>query len=319
MTASQTTARRITPATIALALAAVLAIVAIGYAFLFRSSDTAEVATTNASGNAAAAAAAQAGSIEQMIAALRAQLRADPDNHERWYMLGLALRDQGNYGESAQAFRRAMELAPTNPDYTAYLAEMLLLQGGRNPPPEAERLLRRVIELQPGNPQARYYLATLKDMRGDHRGAVDDLVTLLREAPADAPWEPQVREAAEGIARTNNIDIASRLPPRRTPPASPATAGIPGPTREQMEQAKGIAPSEQDAMVRGMVDRLAARLRQNPRDAEGWIRLMRSRMVLNDRPGATEALRSGLTAFADDAATQTRLRQAGEQLGVPAA
>ena len=123
-----------------------------------------------------------------------------------------------------------MELAPTNADYTAYLAEMLLLQGGRNPPPEAERLLRRVLELQPGNPQARYYLATLKDMRGDHRGAIDDLVTLLREAPADAPWEPQVREAAETIARTNNIDIASRLPPRRTPPASTATSGIPGPT-----------------------------------------------------------------------------------------
>lgn len=318
MTAPQTSARRITPATIALALAAVLAIVAIGYAFLVRSGEESEVATANASTNAAASATAQAGSIDQMIAAMRAQLRADPDNHERWYMLGLALRDQGNFAESAQAFRRAMELSPTNADYTAYLAEMLLLQGGRTPPPEAERLLRRVLELQPGNPQARYYLATLKDMRGDHRGAVDDLVTLLREAPADAPWEAQVREAAETIARTNNIDIANRLPPRRTPPTSTATSGIPGPTREQMEQAKGIAPTEQDAMVRGMVDRLAARLRQNPRDADGWIRLMRSRMVLNDRPAATEALRSGLAAFVNDGATQTRIRQAAEQLGVPA-
>ena len=56
-----------------------------------------------------------------------------------------------------------MELAPRNPDYTAYLARGLLLQGGDAPPPEAERLLRRALELQPGNPQARYYLATLKD------------------------------------------------------------------------------------------------------------------------------------------------------------
>ena len=316
MAATQTKARRITPATIALVLAALLALVAIGVA-IFRSGGDAEVAQGNVSANAAATA-GPPGSIDQMIASMRAQLRQDPDNHERWYMLGLALRDQGTFGEAAQAFRRAMELAPTNADYTAYLAEMLLLQGGRNPPPEAERLLRRVIELQPANPQARYYLATLKDLRGDHRGAIDDLVTLLREAPADAPWEPQVREAAETIARTNNIDIASRLPPRRAPPAAPATQGIPGPTREQMEAAKGIPPSEQDAMVRGMVDRLAARLRQNPRDADGWIRLMRSRMVLNDRPAASEALRSALAAFANDAATQTRLRQAAEQLGVPA-
>jgi len=317
MASSEKTARRVTPATIALALAAVLALVAIGIA-IFRSGETADAPPGNTSANAAATAGAQPGNMEQMIAAMREQLRQDPDNHERWYMLGLALRDQGTFAESAQAFRRAMELSPTNADYTAYLAEMLLLQGGRNPPPEAERLLRRVLELQPGNPQARYYLATLKDMRGDHRGAVDDLITLLREAPADAPWEAQVREAVETIARTNNIDIGSRLPPRRTPPANTATSGIPGPTREQMEQAKGIAPGQQDEMVRGMVDRLAARLRQNPRDADGWIRLMRSRMVLNDRPAATEALRSGLAAFANDAATQTRIRQAAEQLGVPA-
>jgi cytochrome c-type biogenesis protein CcmH len=70
-------------------------------------------------------------------------------------------------------------------------------------------------------------------------------------------------------------------------------------------------------MVRGMVERLAARLRQNPRDADGWIRLMRSRMVLNDRAAAGEALRSGLGAFANDPAAQGRLRAAARELGVP--
>jgi cytochrome c-type biogenesis protein CcmH len=86
-----------------------------------------------------------------------------------------------------------------------------------------------------------------------------------------------------------------------------------------MEAAKGIPPSEQDAMVRAMVDRLANRLRQNPRNAEGWIQLMRSRMVLNDPNAAREALRSGLAAFQGDAAAQARLRTAAGELGVPAA
>jgi cytochrome c-type biogenesis protein CcmH len=86
-----------------------------------------------------------------------------------------------------------------------------------------------------------------------------------------------------------------------------------------MQAANGIPPSQQDQMVRAMVDGLAARLRQNPRDADGWTRLMRSRMVLHDNIGAREALRSGLAAFAGDAATQSRLRDAAGQLGIPAA
>lgn len=305
-------ARRISSATIALGAAALLAATAIGIAVFSSDERSEEPAAANT------AAPEPAPSLDASIAQLRERLRADPDNHGQWYLLGLALRDEGNFPEAQQAFRRAMELDPRNPDYTAYLGEMLLLTGGDTPPPEAERLFRRVIELQPGNPQARYYLATLKDMRGDHRAAVDELIALLREAPAGAPWEPQVREAAVRIASQNNIDLGDRLPPPRQAPPSTATAAIPGPTREQMEAAKGIPPSQQDAMVQAMVDRLANRLRQNPRNAEGWIQLMRSRMVLNDPNAAREALRSALAAFEGDAGTQARLRTAASELNVPA-
>jgi cytochrome c-type biogenesis protein CcmH len=65
-----------------------------------------------------------------------------------------------------------------------------------------------------------------------------------------------------------------------------------------------------------MVDKLAARLQQNPRDERGWMMLMRSRMVQNDREGAAAALRSGLGAFGDDPAVQQRLRTAAGELGV---
>jgi cytochrome c-type biogenesis protein CcmH len=212
-----------------------------------------------------------------------------------------------------------MELAPDNPDYPAHVGEALLLQGGEQPPPEAEQLFRRTLELQPENAQARYYLATLDDLRGEHAAAVDALVELLREAPPGAVWEPQVRQAVIAIAERNEIELGDRLPP--PPPQAPsstATAAIPGPTREQMEAARSIPPNQQDAMVQGMVDRLANRLRQNPRDADGWIRLMRSRMVLQQADAAREALDSGLAAFRDDAATQQRLRTAAQELGIPA-
>jgi cytochrome c-type biogenesis protein CcmH len=302
--------RRPSAATLALIGAAVLAAVAIAIA-IWRSDE--HLAETKGPQNASAA--APGGSVEEMVASLRERLAQDPDNHEAWFLLGMAYRDSGRFSEGEQAFRRAMELSPRNADYTAYVGEALLLIGGESPPPEAERLFRRVLELEPGNPQARYYLATLRDLGGDHRGAVDDLIALLRDAPPGASWEAQVREAVTAIAQENRIDIAGRLPePRAT---STATAAIPGPTREQMAAASAIPPGEQDAMVRGMVDRLAGRLRQNPRDADGWIRLMRSRMVLNEPAAAREALNQGLAAFSDDQATKQRLQTAARELGVP--
>jgi len=310
--AASATRGRPAPATIALVLAALLAAAALAYALFFRPGDDAAAAPQ------ANAAAGEAGSVDEMIAGLTERLRQDPDNHEGWFLLGMALRNSERFAEAGQAFRRAMELAPQNADYTAYLGEMLILAAD-TPPPEAERLFRRALALQPANAQARYYLATMKDMRGDHRGALDDLIALLNEAPPGAPWEPQVRGAATAIARANNIDLAGRLPAAPAAPAqSAATAAIPGPTAEQMAAASAIPPREQDAMGRQMADRLAARLRANPRDEARWIMLMRSRMVLGDPRAASEALRAGLAAYQDDAATQTRLRQAARELGVPA-
>lgn len=295
-------------ATIALAAAGLIALAAVGIAVARSGDDSSEP-------TAAPANVQQAASIEEMIPQVIERLRQDPDNDQGWFNLGLLYRGVRQHGEAAQAFRRAMELRPQNADYVGYLGEALVLQSEGRPPPEAQRLFRRALELQPGHPQARYYLATMRDLGGDHRGAIDELVALLREAPPNAPWEPQVRNAALNIAREHDIELGDRLPPPRT--GSAATSGIPGPTREQMEQARSIPPGQQDAMVKGMVDRLAGRLRRNPRDADGWIRLMRSRMVLSEPEAAAEALRSGLAAFRDDAVTQQRLRTAAQELGVP--
>jgi cytochrome c-type biogenesis protein CcmH len=318
MASPETPPRRIAPATIALVLAGLLLAATIGVVIARSGGDEA------ADGNVAAAAedAQTAPSMEAMIASLQQRLRQNPDDHERWFLLGMTYRNAERFREAEQAFRRAFELAPRNADYAAYLGETLLLMAGNTPPPEASTLFRRALELQPGNAQARYYLATIRDVQGDHRGAVDDLIALLRSAPAGAPWAEQVRGAVTSIAREHNIDIAGRLPaaaPPAAPTSSTATAAIPGPSREQMEAARGIPPGQQDQMVRTMVDGLAARLRQNPRDAEGWIRLMRSRMVLHEPDAAAAALRAALAAFQSDAATQARLRGAARELGVPGA
>ena len=50
-----------------------------------------------------------------------------------------------------------------------------------------------------------------------------------------------------------------------------------------------MSPDERQAMIRGMVERLAARLDQNPNDKEGWTRLAHAYDVLGEPDKAAAA------------------------------
>jgi cytochrome c-type biogenesis protein CcmH len=56
-----------------------------------------------------------------------------------------------------------------------------------------------------------------------------------------------------------------------------------------MAAAQSMSPDERRAMIRGMVERLAARLEQNPGDQEGWARLAHAYEVLGDTDKAQAA------------------------------
>jgi cytochrome c-type biogenesis protein CcmH len=71
------------------------------------------------------------------------------------------------------------------------------------------------------------------------------------------------------------------------------------------------------AMIEGMVEQLSAKLKANPRDREGWERLIRSRMVLGQPGQATTAYREASRAFAGSPADQAALKAMASGLGVP--
>ncbi|HEY5723859.1 MAG TPA: tetratricopeptide repeat protein [Allosphingosinicella sp.] len=232
-----------------------------------------------------------------------------------WRVVGWAYLENGRPEEAAAAYRRAAEIEPANAENWSSLGEVLQ-SASRTVVPEAKSAFEKALKLDPGDPRARYFLAVQKDLGGDHKGAIEAWTALLKDTPQGAPWEADLRRTIERTAAENRIDLAGRVPPPGTT-GSVATAGIPGPSPEQLAAASSIPPGQQDEMVQAMVQRLADRLKANPRDEDGWIRLMRSRMVLKEEAKAKEALRSGLAAFPGDSAAQARLRSAAAELGVP--
>lgn len=70
--------------------------------------------------------------------------------------------------------------------------------------------------------------------------------------------------------------------------AGVATAAAPGPTAEDVEAAADMAPEDRQAMIRGMVDRLAERLTTEGGPAADWARLLNALGVLGDTGRAAE-------------------------------
>jgi cytochrome c-type biogenesis protein CcmH len=256
------------------------------------------------------------GEVGGMIASLEAKLKANPDDAGGWRMLGWSYFETGDLMRSAQAYRRAAQIEPGNAENWSSLGEALQ-SASTDISPEAKTAFERAIRIDRKDPRARYFLGVQKDLSGQHEAAISDWLALLKDTPAGAPWEADLRRTITQVAGKSKIDINGRMPAAQPAGQSIATAAIPGPTPEQLAAASSIPPSQQDEMVQGMVTRLADRLKANPKDADGWIRLMRARMVLGEAAAAGAALRTAQAAFQGDTATQGRLTRAAQELGVP--
>jgi cytochrome c-type biogenesis protein CcmH len=258
-----------------------------------------------------AAAAHPMADVSTMVAQLEAQLQQSPDNAEGWRMLGWSYMHMQRPVDAAKAYAKAAALAPGNADYLSAEGEALATAAGGQVNADALKAFKAALAAAPGDPRARYYLAVAKDQSGDRKGAMEDWIALLKSAPAGAPWAAEVRGFVERTARERGEDISNRLPP------APVAAQPPGPSAADVAAASQMPQADQQAMIHGMVDKLAGELKQNPRDADGWVRLMRARMVLGETDKAAQALRDATKAFAGAPQQQAALRDQARALGVP--
>jgi cytochrome c-type biogenesis protein CcmH len=262
-------------------------------------------------------------SIEQ----LRAAAEASTDDAGPWGDLAFAYFQQGEFGEAADAYRRALAIAPDEAVLWSALGESLVLGSQRDPlPPEALAAFEKALSLDADDPRARYFLAAKKDIDKDHEGALADWLDLLADSPQGAPWEADLVRTIEQVGQMNGIEVASRIAKaqgQRTPPllapgsgsvaGAAASSNLRGPSAADVAAASGMKPSEQREMAEGMVAQLEARLQQNPKNLDGWVMLMRSRMTLGEPAKAKAALEAAVKANPGDAA---ELRAQAAALGV---
>ncbi|MCB1972293.1 MAG: c-type cytochrome biogenesis protein CcmI [Geminicoccaceae bacterium] len=148
--------------------------------------------------------------------------------------------------------------------------------------------LRRKLEASPKDFQGWLQLARLEMARGND-DAARQAITRVKEVYKGAPFVQQQIARAE-----QQLFDAGGAVPR-------------GPTAEQVAAAQQMTPDEQKDMIRGMVSGLADRLDSEPGDLQGWIMLMRSYGVLDERDAAMAAYERARSHFRDDEQAQARL------------
>ncbi|HMM63309.1 MAG TPA: c-type cytochrome biogenesis protein CcmI, partial [Mesorhizobium sp.] len=79
-----------------------------------------------------------------------------------------------------------------------------------------------------------------------------------------------------------------------------------------------MSPQDRAAMIETMVASLDEKLRQNPRDEEGWMRLIRSYAVLGKADQARDALSRSEAAFGADSAEAKKIAAFAASLGLTA-
>ena len=88
-------------------------------------------------------------------------------------------------------------------------------------------------------------------------------------------------------------------------------------TSEPPQQAaSGSLESDQGKMIRGMVERLAARLEENKADLQGWLMLIRSYAVLKETDKAQGAAATARQQFASDAKALEQIDALAQGLGL---
>lgn len=254
------------------------------------------------------------------VADLQAAVRQNPDSADAWMALGDAQMAADDAAGAVPSFRRASTLAPARAEPWSALGEALVKADPRDPfPAAALDAFKKASAIDPKDPRARYFLGVRRDLDGDHKGAIDAWFAILKDSPPGAPWAADIRRTIEQVAQINKLDVTKRLAALPTLDAHSAldtTAGaaIPGPTPEQLRAAQSLTPSQQQAMVAGMVDQLEARLARDPTNLDGWVMLMRSRTQLREPDKAKAALRAALAANPGAAA---RLNAEAATLGIP--
>jgi cytochrome c-type biogenesis protein CcmH len=220
-------------------------------------------------------------SLTDAVAKIEAQLAQTPDDIRGWTVIAPAYMQLGRYADAEKALRKVIAAEGPTADRETDLGEALMMEKGGDATGEPMDLFRSAAVRDPAHVRSRYYMAGELTRIGRFVEAEAAWASLLALSKGGEAW---VANAEAGLAFARNKGVM---------PTDPAT-GTPG----------GSLPDQ--SAIEGMVEGLSSRLDTSGGTIEEWTRLVRSRLVLDQKDLAQKAYDAARAAF-PDASVRTEL------------
>lgn len=228
-------------------------------------------------------------SVEELIARAERHLTDNPDDARGWEVLGPVYLRQGRASEAVRAWQSAIRIAGSTAARDTGLGEALVAEAGGVVTADARAAFERALAADPAQTKAAFFSALALAQDGKLADALARWQAIKAGLDEGSPWHAVLDESIAG----SHARLAGG------------------------KQAPEKAGSEAE-MIEGMVASLDQRLRDNPSDAEGWQRLIRSYMVLQRPDAARDALSRAREGLAADPQARQAVTDFAASVGVNA-
>ena len=218
--------------------------------------------------------------MNRLVNTLKERMVDNPDKIDGWLLLGRSLVSLERYGEASEAFKQAFKIDPTRAEIAASAAETVFMAERGKFTQDVRHYFQLAQKLNPQDHKALYYLGLDFAQQNKYSAALQHWVDLIALSPAGAPWLDTVRRRLVDTAAAGKLNISD---------FKPRFKAAPGPTAADVKAAEDMSGTDRQAFIRGMVARLAERLKTEPNDLDGWRRLARAYSVLGQTKKAAEA------------------------------
>jgi cytochrome c-type biogenesis protein CcmH len=232
-------------------------------------------------------------SLDNLVEQVESHLEKNPTDGRGWTVLAPVLAKLGRFDDAARAYRNVITYVGETAERRADLGAAIAGAANGIVTADAKNEFERAVALDPHEAKARFFLGMAAEQDGRTADAVKMWKALLADAPADAQWRGTVQEALAQVG-----------------------GGAPDPTKDAVAAASNMNEADRSAMIHTMVDRLAARLKKDGNDVEGWLRLARAYMVLNEPEKSRVVRDDARRALGQNEAGLRQLNEGLKALGI---
>jgi len=219
--------------------------------------------------------------LDVQVANMERRLRQNPADAAGWAALASIYFKSGLFEKAADTYQRAIDAGGENETMLLGLAESLTFANDGFISEQAAQALQTALRRNPNSTRGRFWNALLAEQDGKKA----DAEKIYRDLLA-AKIHPTLR----------NI-VTQRLEALTAVADNSSASG----EKKAADQDAPAERGEEQKMIRGMVERLAARLKTDKSDLQGWLMLIRSYAVLKEADKANAAMATAREQFASDA------------------